>query len=559
MLFLTCIPFSHSANAARIKTNIKTNNSSKIKLKKVLLRNFIIKKSKTVNANIISNEKKINTTSEISVKNLTEQTYMGKLDKDNTHIYHFTTNGGTLNLVNLSNNEQVIAMVIRDYYLDDNPDSEQDYEFHNGDNIPEGSYSLVVTSISENPINYSFKLSGLYLTNAPTALPELTLSSPSTKQVNKLLKDTAVITYSGSSTGSKLELIDSLGNVKEITPANSFSFTEKVSNGFNPDTFRAIHSNGNELLRTYTQIVPSTKRLSGKDRYEVSANVYKEISSIINTGTVVLASGEAYADALSGGPLAYLEGGPVLLTARDSLPLSTKSILQKLKPQKAIILGGTDTVSTSVQNELNQLGIVTIERMDGADRFEVSAQIAEKMEYIDSGTAIVVNGLLYPDALSSSSVALDNGMPILQVTADTVPGAINNYLNKHDEIKNIVIVGGPGSVSDQVLTELKKSNRNVVRIGGKDRYEVGINLIKAFKLDVETLSFASGLDFPDAISGAPLAAYLSSPILLNLPNKLTESVTTFMSEKRGGIVQLYLIGGESSISTEVQRILESYF
>src|SRR5690606_4047476 len=55
---------------------------------------------------------------------------------------------------------------------------------------------------------------------------------------------------------------------------------------------------------------------------------------------VFVASGTVFADALSGGALAGVYGGPILLTRPGSLPKATAQALARLDPDHIVVLGG---------------------------------------------------------------------------------------------------------------------------------------------------------------------------------------------------------------------------
>ena len=67
---------------------------------------------------------------------------------------------------------------------------------------------------------------------------------------------------------------------------------------------------------------------------------------------VFVATGEKFADALSGGPIAVRSAAPVLLTRAGELPDETIAELQRITPQRIVILGGTTAVSADIQVEL---------------------------------------------------------------------------------------------------------------------------------------------------------------------------------------------------------------
>lgn len=301
------------------------------------------------------------------------------------------------------------------------------------------------------------------------------------------------------------------------------------------------------------------ERLGGKDRYEVSANVSKKIDFLnIDSGTVVIARGDLYPDALSGGPLASTEHSPILLTATSSLPMSVQAEIKRRSPDKAIILGGTGSVSVNVEEQLKSSGITTIERISGSNRFAVSAAVAEKVaEAKTPDTAIVVSGLGFPDALSASSIASQKGMPILLVETDKIPVSIESFIQNHRQIKNFIIVGGTATVSDNVKSELEQYGK-VHRIAGANRYLVAINVAKYFKMNLSSLVFARGDVFADALSGGPLAAYTGSPILLTTSGKIETNVESFLKANLGKTQTMYILGGLGSISADAEKQLSNY-
>jgi putative cell wall-binding protein len=90
-------------------------------------------------------------------------------------------------------------------------------------------------------------------------------------------------------------------------------------------------------------------RISGADRYSTSVEVSKA-DFAANTGTVFLATGVNFPDALAAGPAAAKKGGPVLLVQSNCVPQGTKDELTRLNPTQIIIVGGTSAVGTGVES-----------------------------------------------------------------------------------------------------------------------------------------------------------------------------------------------------------------
>ncbi|WP_066039538.1 cell wall-binding repeat-containing protein [Herbiconiux solani] len=97
--------------------------------------------------------------------------------------------------------------------------------------------------------------------------------------------------------------------------------------------------------------VAPTTRVAGVDRYDGSAAVS---ASAFPTGsrTVFIASGNTFPDALSGGPAAASNNAPILLVMRDAIPASVATELSRLRPTRIVVLGGANSVSPAVFDQL---------------------------------------------------------------------------------------------------------------------------------------------------------------------------------------------------------------
>lgn len=93
------------------------------------------------------------------------------------------------------------------------------------------------------------------------------------------------------------------------------------------------------------------------------------------------------------------------------------------------------------------------------------------------------------------------------------------------------------------------------RIGGKDRYLTAVELSKSKFSSAETVVIATGENFPDALSSAPLAAALRAPILLTKASLLPEAVVQEI--QRLGASKAYIIGGTGVVSDSVKDRLVS--
>lgn len=93
------------------------------------------------------------------------------------------------------------------------------------------------------------------------------------------------------------------------------------------------------------------------------------------------------------------------------------------------------------------------------------------------------------------------------------------------------------------------------RIAGGDRYETAVNVSReAFDPGVARVFIASGVDYPDALSAAPIAAALGAPLLLTARDALPTAVVTELA-RLAPTVEVVLVGGAGVVSTAVESRL----
>ena len=93
-------------------------------------------------------------------------------------------------------------------------------------------------------------------------------------------------------------------------------------------------------------------RIGGADRYAVARNVVREFWT---TSDVDVASGQKFADGLTGGASAGWRGVPLLLSRADRVPADTGQQLLRLAPTHVEVLGGPATISSSTYQRYRAL------------------------------------------------------------------------------------------------------------------------------------------------------------------------------------------------------------
>ena len=98
---------------------------------------------------------------------------------------------------------------------------------------------------------------------------------------------------------------------------------------------------------------------------------------------------------------------------------------------------------------------------------------------------------------------------------------------------------------------------DVCRVSGPDRYATAAEVSRAaFPNGANIVFVATGVDFPDALAGGPVAAHLGAPLLLVAPNALPSATITELARLDPN--QIIILGGESVVSAGVATTLGQY-
>lgn len=154
----------------------------------------------------------------------------------------------------------------------------------------------------------------------------------------------------------------------------------------------------------------------------------------------------------------------------------------------ALSLAGLTVMTSALTinaNEINE------QRIAGKNRVETSIKTAALN---DKENLVLADSKSFADALSSFNVAMSKNANIVLIDKNTNLSTIENF-NKY---KNIYIVGG--NIDSKIIENIKKSNKKITIIAGKDRYETNEKTLE----DFNKVGVADGRNYPDALSAAPL-------------------------------------------------------
>lgn len=208
--------------------------------------------------------------------------------------------------------------------------------------------------------------------------------------------------------------------------------------------------------------VETIKRLAGNAFTDTALEVYKE--GVGNWGnTALVASGNGYADALSGSSWAYAERYPIFLTDEGVLDDAAVKAINEGGFDRVIILGGKAVVKESVESAFAD-GIA-VSRLAGLSAYETSAEVANfaaaDSNAIDYDGLIVATGDGFADALGAGALAGKRGTIVL-LASEGVEGsycATNVVAKNAWRIGTGTFVGGKVALPESVATLFEQASK----------------------------------------------------------------------------------------------------
>lgn len=496
--------------------------------------------------------------------------YKQLIRKSEIHYYSFETTIEGMVGLRVTGDPQAPHTFITD------PTGSMQYE--HGNKLPAGKYILVITGGDIS--HYTVTLNGLsFLTKPDTTLPKLTMIKPrsETNSVRLSSKGTC-LTFEGTHNAKLLTFGIYGSDMAKVLP-KTFKDTVTISSDqsvYHYYEFQAESTNGNKWCQIYEVILPRVLRIEGKDRYGVAVNTSQQL----HPGTaksVILTRGDSAVDAISGGVLSGLDGAPILLTPSTKLPSNVLNELKRLQPENVYIVGGTHSVSASIEQEIKNLGYTVVRLDKGANRYDVSAHVAEYFTEklnergVTPSTALVVNGSFLANGAQGLAIAIEKGLPILYINKDSVPASVDAFIKKHPQYTHFVILDDASVISDAVKTRIQSYDhvKMVKRVGpGLNRFNLGLDMIRYFKIDPKTLVFGrgdtattTGEIYPDAVVGAPLAAKYKGAALLTQPQSMHDSIRKYLTERQtlgNKIDQVFIQGSSNGISGKQGSVMYQY-
>lgn len=296
------------------------------------------------------------------------------------------------------------------------------------------------------------------------------------------------------------------------------------------------------------------RRLSGKDAYGTMQQVVRAAGIFPDGsgGTVIVATGDGYWDALSATGLAGRYGAPILITPRGRLAAETRDEIARIRPSRILVMGGRGAVADTVLDQLGEL-CPDVSRVAGADAAETAVAIYRTGKGW-SKTAIVATSDGYWDALSIAPYAYARSAPIFLTKGaprgdDRVLGDSTLEALRSGAFTEVVIVGGSAAVSTRVEAQLREIGADPLRIRGKDALETSA-AIATWELEqglsADGMGVATAGGYWDALTGTSLCGRLSSVIVLSSPGRHV-AIDAVLGAHRDSMRVGYVFGGMSAV------------
>jgi len=336
---------------------------------------------------------------------------------------------------------------------------------------------------------------------------------------------------------------------------------------------------------------PTTNRISGADRYETAAALARAQLNTTATGTtdvapnitpdsLIIASGESFADALAGAQLAT-DRRPLLLVKKDSIPAAVSDWIADYKTafatgsRRVFILGGTNVISaataTAIQTAITTAGSLTppiITRLSGDDRYATAKAISDFTDITGATDALIIaNGENFPDALSAGAVAAQNGWPMILSPSSglnaSVKAKIDSFIALPGGTREFVIVGSeavvPRAIEEYIINTKGISGSKIRRIQGADRYQTNLLVNSEYLLtsyDGANVALVSGEAPWDALAFAGFGAKTNTHLVLtptaggNTNVSVLAATLAYFNDAGYGMNQrLWIIGGTAAVSS----------
>jgi hypothetical protein len=364
----------------------------------------------------------------------------------------------------------------------------------------------------------------------------------------------------------------------DFTTTGLFHVTVTTTDNQTP----GLTSSAFRLVSVQAPATVAVDRFDGGSRYGTGVAVSQAaFPTPASAGAVILARGDVFADALAGIPLAKAKNGPLLLTpggaAATALDPNVEAelvrVLPKDKSHTVYVLGGTSAIPQVIEDYIgNTLGYNVV-RLAGNSRFDTALAVAEDPRALNNPSRVVVaRGDDFADALAAGPYAANhfkdaNGTPAAIVlssgpaaSASLDPATAAYISSKFPESTvagvNIMAIGGGASAAMEKLTG-SLASMPFGGLVGSDRYMTAAIVatdgwgVNGQGCMAAVQGVATGLSFPDSLTGGAYMALKNGPLLLTDRSVLSASPAAVVAGGPNLLMDVTVFGGTSVVDPQV--------
>lgn len=416
--------------------------------------------------------------------------------------------------------------------------------------IPEASYGYMLRITADDGWVYSY----VHMNN----------DTPGTDDGNADLSD---VFGPGIEDGARVEAgqlvgyLGDSGNAESTAPHLHFEMRDPSGQQVNPYWSLQQASSLDESAGGSATEAPTESpipRLAGSTRV-VTAVEASEAGWPDGADQVVMASGLHYAEALPASVLAGAHDAPLLLSTTGTLPVPVVGELDRLGASTVTVVGSVDPAIDAALAERGH----TVQRLgQPGDPKATSVAVANALGASD-GIALLVNHQRFADGISGAALAVGREWPILLSSESYVfQESVDAW--RALGISKMYLVGGEAVIGENIADFLRREGITVERLAGAHRYATSV----AVADENDALGgraagaalFATGTDYPDALTAGALAHRTAGQVLLvqGAGSDSDATVGDWLASRADDITSPWILGGSAAVGSNADAKIQSW-
>lgn len=199
---------------------------------------------------------------------------------------------------------------------------------------------------------------------------------------------------------------------------------------------------------------------------------------------------------------------------------------------------------TTAQQELDLLEPSAVTQVGGVDRIDTAILLSQERFADDmAGAVVLARSDDFADALAAVPLTKGVDAPLLLTKVLLDPRVADEIDRVLPVGGTVFLVGGELSLAPSVEAALVGKGYIVERLAGTDRYETAIAVAEKIGAP-QNILVASGLNFPDALSSGPAAAWGHGVVVLTADDRMPNVTASYLATQPEAFK--YAVGGQAA-------------